>query len=156
MCILFCCVVLLLDSVLLSPPCRHIPPPTHTQECVYHKAQMDKKSSATLAKLARQAGNMYAEVSSLFNAPSLVQHFERSWVAHTQMKVREAGAREGGEGVLPRRRRQGRWLGKACLELRCCLAVWLKRLPVGCPHTPHSQTPPQLQALSPSHTTPSQ
>lgn len=49
---------------------------------------MDKKSSATLAKLARQAGNMYSEVSSLFNAPSLVTHFERSWVAHTQMKVR--------------------------------------------------------------------
>jgi hypothetical protein len=48
---------------------------------------MDKKSSATLAKLARQAGNMYSEVSSLFNAPSLVTHFERSWVAHTQMKV---------------------------------------------------------------------
>jgi hypothetical protein len=49
---------------------------------------MDKKSSATLAKLARQAGNMYSEVSALFNTPSLVQHFERSWVAHTQMKVR--------------------------------------------------------------------
>lgn len=60
---------------------------TQTQECVYHKALMDKKSAATLAKLARQAGNMYSEVSSLFNTPSLVQHFERSWVAHTQMKV---------------------------------------------------------------------
>lgn len=55
---------------------------------MFHKALMDKKSSATLAKLARQAGNMYSEVSSLFNTPSLVQHFERSWVAHTQMKVR--------------------------------------------------------------------
>lgn len=57
------------------------------QECVYHKALMDKKSSVTLAKLARQAGNMYSEVSALFNTPSLVQHFERSWVAHTQMKA---------------------------------------------------------------------
>lgn len=88
-----CSAAFLLDSVLLSLVSTHPP----TQECVYHKAQMDKKSSATLAKLARQAGNMYAEVSSLFNAPSLVQHFERSWVAHTQMKVR--GGRGAGGGA---------------------------------------------------------
>jgi hypothetical protein len=58
------------------------------QECVYHKAVMDKKSPGTLARLAKQAGLMYTEVSSIFNQPSVVQHFERSWVAHTKMKVR--------------------------------------------------------------------
>jgi programmed cell death 6-interacting protein len=55
---------------------------------VYHKAVGDGKSPSTLARLARQAGTMYAEVCALFNAPTLLQHFERSWVAHTQMKVR--------------------------------------------------------------------
>jgi hypothetical protein len=49
---------------------------------------MDKKSPATLARLARQTATMYGEVSALFNAPALTQHFERSWVSHTQMKVR--------------------------------------------------------------------
>jgi programmed cell death 6-interacting protein len=58
------------------------------QECVYHKAVMDKKSPGTLARLAKQAGNMYSEVSAIFNQPAVVQHFERSWVAHTKMKVR--------------------------------------------------------------------
>jgi programmed cell death 6-interacting protein len=57
------------------------------QECVYHKAVMDKKSPGTLARLAKQAGNMYGEVSAIFNQPAVVQHFERSWVAHTKMKV---------------------------------------------------------------------
>eukprot|EP00882_Tetradesmus_deserticola_P013778 GHRQ01014632.1.p1 GENE.GHRQ01014632.1~~GHRQ01014632.1.p1 ORF type:complete len:252 (+),score=113.48 GHRQ01014632.1:112-867(+) len=57
------------------------------QECVYHKAKMDKKSPGTLARLAKQAGNMYSEVSAVFNEPAVVQHFERSWVAHTKMKV---------------------------------------------------------------------
>lgn len=57
------------------------------QECVYHKAVMDKKSPSVLARLAKQAGNLYGEASSMFNGPILVQHFERSWVSHTQMKV---------------------------------------------------------------------
>eukprot|EP00882_Tetradesmus_deserticola_P007422 GHRQ01007820.1.p1 GENE.GHRQ01007820.1~~GHRQ01007820.1.p1 ORF type:complete len:451 (+),score=222.51 GHRQ01007820.1:112-1464(+) len=57
------------------------------QECVYHKAKMDKKSPGTLARLAKQAGNMYSEVSAVFNEPAVVQHFERSWVAHTKMKA---------------------------------------------------------------------
>jgi programmed cell death 6-interacting protein len=60
----------------------------HLQECVYHKAVMDKKSPGTLARLAKQAGAMYSEVSAIFNQPTVVQHFERSWVAHTKMKVR--------------------------------------------------------------------
>jgi hypothetical protein len=55
---------------------------------VYHKAVMDKKSPGTLARLAKQAGAMYSEVSAIFNQPTVVQHFERSWVAHTKMKVR--------------------------------------------------------------------
>jgi hypothetical protein len=31
---------------------------------------------------------MYSEVSAIFNQPTVVQHFERSWVPHTKMKVR--------------------------------------------------------------------
>jgi hypothetical protein len=63
---------------------------------------MDKKSSVTLAKLARQAGNMYSEVSALFNTPSLVQHFERSWVAHTQMKVSRSSSSSNGRAHCSR------------------------------------------------------
>ena len=55
---------------------------------MYHKAVLDKKSPASLARLAKQAANMYGEVSAIFNQPALASHFERSWVAHTQMKVR--------------------------------------------------------------------
>ncbi len=54
---------------------------------MYHKASMDKKTPATLARLARQAGLMYGEVATAFNTPTLMQHFERSWVSHTQMKA---------------------------------------------------------------------
>lgn len=48
---------------------------------------MDKKSPGVLSRLAKQASNMYGEASAMFNGSVLVQHFERSWVAHTQMKV---------------------------------------------------------------------
>lgn len=94
---------------------------------MYHKALMDKKSPATVARLAKQAALMYGEVSALFNSQAraaglgarcvrrsqrcrhcpgrgqgselqrnthrhpppgqvLALHFEKSWVAHTQMK----------------------------------------------------------------------
>eukprot|EP00775_Hariotina_reticulata_P008073 gene8073-8268_t len=74
----------------LSPECLSMMEKlmlAQAQECVYHKAVMDKKSPATLARLAKQAAVMYGEVSAIFNQPALVQHFERSWVAHTQMKA---------------------------------------------------------------------
>ncbi|WIA15140.1 hypothetical protein OEZ85_001828 [Tetradesmus obliquus] len=74
----------------LSPECLSMMEKlmmAQAQECVYHKAVMDKKSPGTLARLAKQAGNMYGEVSAIFNQPVVVQHFERSWVAHTKMKA---------------------------------------------------------------------
>ncbi|WIA35320.1 hypothetical protein OEZ86_003775 [Tetradesmus obliquus] len=74
----------------LSPECLSMMEKlmmAQAQECVYHKAVMDKKSPGTLARLAKQAGNMYGEVSAIFNQPAVVQHFERSWVAHTKMKA---------------------------------------------------------------------
>ena len=46
---------------------------------------MDKKSPGVLARLAKQAGIMYSEVSNIFNTPLLQNHFERSWVSHTQV-----------------------------------------------------------------------
>lgn len=73
--------------VMLPPRVLHAAMTHHVQECVYHKAVMDKKSPSVLARIAKQAGNLYSEASSMFNGPVLVQHFERSWVAHTQMKV---------------------------------------------------------------------
>lgn len=49
------------------------------QECVFHKAALDRKSPGTQARLAKQAASMYAEVAALFAAPALASHFERSW-----------------------------------------------------------------------------
>lgn len=49
------------------------------QECVFHKASLDRKSPGTQARLAKQAAAMYAEVAALFAAPALAAHFERSW-----------------------------------------------------------------------------
>ncbi|KAI8477285.1 MAG: programmed cell death protein 6 interacting protein X [Monoraphidium minutum] len=57
------------------------------QECVYHKAVADGKSPAVVARLAKQGGLMYGEVAGLFNGVALSSHFEKSWVAHTQMKA---------------------------------------------------------------------
>ncbi|KAF8060549.1 BRO1 [Scenedesmus sp. PABB004] len=74
----------------LSPECLTVMDKlmlAQAQECVYHKAVMDKKSPGTLARLAKQAAGMYAEVAGALNQPSIMQHFERSWVAHTQMKA---------------------------------------------------------------------
>jgi hypothetical protein len=48
--------------VTLHPRC----PP---QECVYHKAVVDRKSPGVVARLAKQAATMYGEVTALFNAP---------------------------------------------------------------------------------------
>lgn len=91
------------------------------QECVYHKAVMDKKSPATLARLAKQAAVMYGEVSSIFNQPALLQHFERSWVAHTQMKVGR-GSCAGGCMCTEERMRSNSWLlGRTSPGLRAIL-----------------------------------
>lgn len=49
------------------------------QECVFHKAALDRKSPGTQARLAKQAAAMYGEVAALFAAPALASHFERSW-----------------------------------------------------------------------------
>eukprot|EP00878_Enallax_costatus_P005711 GHUV01005989.1.p1 GENE.GHUV01005989.1~~GHUV01005989.1.p1 ORF type:complete len:726 (+),score=266.47 GHUV01005989.1:1137-3314(+) len=74
----------------LSPECLSMMEKlmlAQAQECVYHKAVMDKKTAGVLARLAKQASNLYGEASAMFNGAVLVQHFERSWVAHTQMKA---------------------------------------------------------------------
>ncbi|KIY99284.1 pH-response regulator protein palA/RIM20 [Monoraphidium neglectum] len=70
-----CCV--LMEKLMLA----------QAQECVYHKAVTDKRSPTVVAKLAKQASIMYGEVSGLFSGLVLSSHFEKSWVAHTQMKA---------------------------------------------------------------------
>ncbi|KAG2490070.1 hypothetical protein HYH03_011535 [Edaphochlamys debaryana] len=60
---------------------------TQAQECVYHKAVVDKKSPNVLARLAKQTGTMYDEVERLFNAPSLANYFDKSWGQHVQLKA---------------------------------------------------------------------
>lgn len=77
------------------------------QECVYHKAVMDKKSPGVLARLAKQTSTMYHEVTAIFNQPAVQTHFERSWIAHTQMKVSQS-------------------LRKACNLTLSCTSCWCK------------------------------
>ncbi|EFJ43641.1 programmed cell death protein 6 interacting protein X [Volvox carteri f. nagariensis] len=60
---------------------------TQAQECVYHKAVIDKKSPIVLARLAKQTGSMYAEVERLFDGPALVNYFDKSWAQHVQLKA---------------------------------------------------------------------
>lgn len=59
---------------------------------MFHKASLDKKSPAVLAKLAKQTALMYGEVSGLFAAPVIQNHFEKSWGAHTQVGGERAAA----------------------------------------------------------------
>ncbi|GFR44801.1 hypothetical protein Agub_g6136, partial [Astrephomene gubernaculifera] len=60
---------------------------TQAQECVYHKAVIDKKSPNVLARLAKQAALMYEEVERLFAAPALAGYFDKSWVQHVSLKA---------------------------------------------------------------------
>ncbi|KXZ42912.1 hypothetical protein GPECTOR_111g245 [Gonium pectorale] len=60
---------------------------TQAQECVYHKAVIDKKSPNVLARLAKQAGTMYDEVERAFAAPSLANYFDKSWAQHVSLKA---------------------------------------------------------------------
>ena len=60
------------------------------QECVLHKAALDRKSPGTQARLAKQAAGMYGEVAALFAAPALAAHFERSWAVREEEEGRGA------------------------------------------------------------------
>ncbi|GLI70883.1 hypothetical protein VaNZ11_015904 [Volvox africanus] len=60
---------------------------TQAQECVYHKAVVDKKIPNVLARLAKQTGTMYTEVERLFGNPALVNYFDKSWLQHVQLKA---------------------------------------------------------------------
>ncbi|KAG2435427.1 hypothetical protein HYH02_011927 [Chlamydomonas schloesseri] len=60
---------------------------TQAQECVYHKAVIDKKSPNVLARLAKQAGTMYEEVERLFNGAALANYFDKSWGQHVSLKA---------------------------------------------------------------------
>eukprot|EP00200_Dunaliella_tertiolecta_P017215 CAMPEP_0202411634 /NCGR_PEP_ID=MMETSP1128-20130828/22377_1 /ASSEMBLY_ACC=CAM_ASM_000463 /TAXON_ID=3047 /ORGANISM="Dunaliella tertiolecta, Strain CCMP1320" /LENGTH=780 /DNA_ID=CAMNT_0049017371 /DNA_START=116 /DNA_END=2454 /DNA_ORIENTATION=- len=56
------------------------------QECVYHKAVMDKKSPTVIARLAKQVAVMYEGVTRGFGLSSLSGYFDKSWPAHAAMK----------------------------------------------------------------------
>lgn len=56
------------------------------QECFFEKAIADQKPSSLCGKIARQVGLYYEEAHAALILPPLNQHFDRSWVAHVQLK----------------------------------------------------------------------
>lgn len=60
---------------------------TQAQECVFNKAVIEGKSASLLARLAKQQTIMYSEVERAFASGSLASYFDKSWLAHTQMKA---------------------------------------------------------------------
>eukprot|EP00897_Mesotaenium_endlicherianum_P005252 jgi/Mesen1/4755/ME000242S03927 len=57
------------------------------QECFYEKVIADGKPSALVGKVARQVGMYYEEAYAALILPPLNQHFDRTWVAHIQLKA---------------------------------------------------------------------
>lgn len=57
------------------------------QECFFEKAIADQKPASLCGKIARQVGLYYEEAYAALVLPPLSQHFDRSWVAHVQLKA---------------------------------------------------------------------
>ncbi|TVU02382.1 hypothetical protein EJB05_52116, partial [Eragrostis curvula] len=57
------------------------------QECFFEKVVAGGKPPALCSKVARQVGIYYEEAYAALSAPPLSQHFDKSWVAHVQLKA---------------------------------------------------------------------
>ncbi|KAH9287555.1 hypothetical protein KI387_031672 [Taxus chinensis] len=57
------------------------------QECFFEKVISDGKPHALCSKVARQVSLYYEEAHAALNLPPLNQHFDRTWIAHVQLKA---------------------------------------------------------------------
>eukprot|EP01018_Ginkgo_biloba_P023116 Gb_12639 [translate_table: standard] len=57
------------------------------QECFFEKVISDGKPNSLCAKVARQVSLYYEEAYAALNLPPLNQHFDRTWIAHVQLKA---------------------------------------------------------------------
>ncbi|KAJ7552040.1 hypothetical protein O6H91_06G039700 [Diphasiastrum complanatum] len=57
------------------------------QECFYEKVLVDNKPSSLCSKVAKQVGLYYEEAYAALILPPLNQHFDRTWIAHVQLKA---------------------------------------------------------------------
>ncbi|XP_062205317.1 vacuolar-sorting protein BRO1-like [Phragmites australis] len=57
------------------------------QECFFEKVVAGGKPPALCSKVARQVGIFYEEAYAALSAPSLSQHFDKTWVSHIQLKA---------------------------------------------------------------------
>lgn len=56
------------------------------QECFFEKVVTDNKPPLLCSKVAKQVGSFYEEAYAALVLPPLNQHFDRTWVAHVQLK----------------------------------------------------------------------
>ena len=61
------------------------------QECFFEKVAADNKPSIC-SKVAKQVGSFYEEAYAALVLPPLNQHFDRTWVAHVQLKAAQFNA----------------------------------------------------------------
>lgn len=57
------------------------------QECFFEKVLSDSKPAGLCSKVAKQVGLYYEEAFAALVLPPLNQHFDRTWVAHVQLKA---------------------------------------------------------------------
>lgn len=69
---------------------------TQAQECVYHKAVIDGKSPALLARLAKQQHIMYLEMERCFGTKAMEAYFDKSWLVGWDSIIEDACSRFGG------------------------------------------------------------
>ncbi|GLJ21673.1 hypothetical protein SUGI_0403730 [Cryptomeria japonica] len=62
------------------------------QECFFEKVISDGKPHALCSKVARQVSLYYEEAHAALNLPPLNQHFDRTWIAHVQLKAAQFNA----------------------------------------------------------------
>ncbi|KAK7274211.1 hypothetical protein RIF29_15292 [Crotalaria pallida] len=57
------------------------------QECVFENSIAKGSTPGVCSKIARQVGLYYEEALAALNVAPLSQHFEKSWIAHVQLKA---------------------------------------------------------------------
>lgn len=62
------------------------------QECFFEKVISDGKPNSLCSKVARQVSLYYEEAYGALNLPPLNQHFDRTWIAHVQLKAAQFNA----------------------------------------------------------------
>ena len=114
----------------MMKPLRH----PYPQECVFHKAVLDKKSPSVVSRLAKQAALMYAEVAALFNAQARGQRAAgRCVLAKAPCPNKRCGTRflitkgpeEGPAAAPPQRSMPAR--GRLASATRLC--AWFRPVP---------------------------